>query len=174
MFTHRLYMSQVREWRGIHIPGPANDFSSLSSRGTSTITHNIDSGVGTDDDTAPHHRTTSQPRHQPKVANHHPHHRNNTAQRYLPQFTSRPPSNLSVSSSSDPSTSSLASSRGKSGREFVLFRPLSSKSSDLYPSDTIDDQCTTTSGSYSIDTLDHRGGGFVQNSNLEYIHDIYV
>ncbi|CAG5134339.1 unnamed protein product [Candidula unifasciata] len=164
-----LNIKKPREWREIHIPGQAHDFSSLSSRGTST--HNFDSGLGTDDDTAPHQRITSPPRPQINASKNNTHH---TTQQHLPLFTSRPPSHLSASSSCHQSTSSLSSQRRKPAAEFVLFRPLSARISDLYPNDTIDDQCTTTSGSYSIDTYDHKGSCFAHTSNLDYIHDIYV
>ncbi|XP_059170548.1 protocadherin beta-14-like [Physella acuta] len=168
--------SKPYEWREIHIPGPGHpgDFSSLSSRGTTTTTTNnnytADSGVGTDDDTTYLPKVTSPSRrksHTPPSYHQH--------QKQHQRFCPRLPSDLSV----DSTQHSIASLPGvfiKHSSETFGFRPLSSRSSDSYPSETIDDQCTTTSGSYSINMDDQHGAKrpSLHMGDFGYIQDIYV
>ncbi|KAH9513820.1 Protocadherin-9 [Bulinus truncatus] len=170
------------EWREIHIPSHPGDFSSLSSRGTmSTTVTNLnsctgDSGIATDDEV----------RHMRKVRSsvagsssrgrslQHPQvHQARHAGR-LPQArrTSSDVSGDSVHPSS--STSSSVTSAGhRSPADMFRFRPVSARSNDSFPSEIVDDQWTTTSGSYSIHTDDHSG---VKRSSLSigFVQDVYV
>ncbi|GFS22948.1 LOW QUALITY PROTEIN: hypothetical protein ElyMa_003376900 [Elysia marginata] len=101
--------------------------------------------------TLPTSSSSSPARHKP----HHyrPHH--NTSITSTPKrrlFSSQPSSDIS-GDSSQPSCASLPNLYLKPGSETFVFRPLSARSSDSFPSETLDDQCTTTSGSYSV-TMD--------------------
>lgn len=149
-----IWYSQPYEWREIHVPGRLGEFRTLSSPGSPIG----DSGLGTDEvgtqcaTPSPHSLGSSAgPGLSHKVA-----------------ATSLANSQLNSESNSD-SNSSLPNLYWKPGSDILVFRPSSPTSS---PSDMVEDNCTTTSGSYSV-TLDD-GVGYGVTRDVRYVHDVYV
>lgn len=85
----------------------------------------------------------------------------------------RPGSNTSQASSKH-SSSSLPNLYLKPGSDILVFRPTSVTSCDSNVSDVPEDNCTTTSGSYSL-TFEDTGSVYGRVQETGYVvHDIYV
>ena len=204
LIWYYLIIFQPYEWREIHVPGRPEDYgtNSLSSRATTT---NGDSGLGTEDDGVfllPNHQhphrhlndhslTSSNNGYHHHHPHHHPPHHSHSfsAQPRKPglgttRSLSQPASDHSHDSSQQ-SCSSLPNLYLKPGSDILVFRPTSATSCESSPS-TMDDNCTTTSGSYSIHMDDPPGSRSLRHhldtsrgkNNFQHdyrqVQDVYV